>query len=87
MDLGCRFDKVLKVCSQEEVSQVNKFAVVLVLDVDDAPSILATSDLVAIDDDGLLGSHDGEGNQILGTCVSIRSMDTYESAQLARTLI
>ena len=65
VDLRCRFDKVLKVCSQEEVSQVNKFAVVLVLDVDDTPSVLATSDLVAIDDDRLLGSHDGEGNQIL----------------------
>lgn len=65
VDLGRRLDQVLKVCPQEEVPQVDKFAVVLVFDVDDAPSVLATSDLVTIYDNGLLGSHDGEGNQIL----------------------
>jgi hypothetical protein len=65
VDLGRRLDQILKVCSQEEVPQVDKLAVVLVFDVDDAPSVLATSDLVTIYDDGLLGSYDGEGNQIL----------------------
>jgi hypothetical protein len=35
----------------EEVSQVDEFAVVLVLDVDDSPSILTTTDLLATNDD------------------------------------
>lgn len=65
VDLGRRFDEILKVCSQEEVSQVNEFAMGLVLNIDNAPSVLATSDLVTIDNDGLLGSDDSKGNQIL----------------------
>lgn len=71
VDLGRRFDQVLEVCSQEEVPQVDKFAVVLVFNVDDTPSVLATSDLVTVYDDGLLGSHNGEGNQVLWMHVSL----------------
>lgn len=65
MDLGRRFDKVLEVCSQEEVSQVDEFAVVLILNVDDTPTVLTTSNLVTVDNNGLLGTNDGEGDQIL----------------------
>ena len=51
MDLGCGFDKILKMCSGEEVSEVDEFTVVLILDVDDAPSVLATTDLLASNND------------------------------------
>ena len=65
VDLRSSLDQVLKVSSQEEVAQVNEFAVVLVLNVDYAPSVLAATDLLAIDDDGFFGANDGEGNEIL----------------------
>lgn len=54
MDLGCGLDEVLKVGAGEEVSEVNKFTVVLVLDVDDTPSVLAPTDLLASNNDRLL---------------------------------
>ena len=65
VDLRRSLDQILQMRSQEEVSQVDEFAVVLVLDVDDAPSVLATADLLAIDNDGLLGTDDGEGDKVL----------------------
>ena len=52
-------------CPQQEVTQVDEFAVVLILDVDDAPSVLAAADLLAVDDDVLLGANDSEGNEAL----------------------
>jgi hypothetical protein len=51
MDLRCCLDQVLEMGAGEEVSEVDKFAVVLVLDVDNSPSVLATSDLLATNDD------------------------------------
>jgi hypothetical protein len=52
----------------EEVSEVDEFAVVLVLDVDDSPSVLTSTDLLAANDDRLLRSNNGEGNDVLMTC-------------------
>ena len=49
----------------KEVAEVDEFAVVLVLDVDNTPAVLATSDLLATNDDGLLGTNDSERNDIL----------------------
>ena len=37
----------------------------LVLDVDHAPAVLAPADGLAVDDDGALGAHDGEGDHVL----------------------
>ena len=37
--------------ASEEVSKGNKLAMALVLDIDDAPSVLTASDLLAADED------------------------------------
>lgn len=50
---------------EQEVPQVDELAVVLVLNVDNAPSVLATTDLLAVDNDVLLGADDSEGNEVL----------------------
>lgn len=65
VDLGRRLDEVLEVGTQQEVSQIDKLAVVLVLNVDDSPSVLTTPDLVTVDNDRLLGTNNGEGDQAL----------------------
>jgi hypothetical protein len=65
MDLRGGLDKVLEVRSEKEVSEVDKFAVSLVLNVDDSPSVLAAADLLTIDDDRLLGTDNSERNKIL----------------------
>lgn len=54
MDLRSRFDQILKVCAGEEVSEVNKFAVIFVLNVNDTPPVLTAADLLASNDDRLL---------------------------------
>jgi hypothetical protein len=51
--------------AQEEVAQVDEFAVLLILDVDDAPAVLTTANLLAVDNDVLLGADNSEGNQAL----------------------
>ncbi len=66
VDLRGRLDEILEVRAGEEVAEVDEFAVVLVLDVDDAPSVLTAADLSASDDDGFLGAYDGEGDHVLG---------------------
>lgn len=65
MDLRGRLNKILEMSAEEEVPEVNELAVVLILNVDDAPPVLATTDLLAIDNNRLLGSNDGEWDQIL----------------------
>jgi hypothetical protein len=46
----------------EEVPEVHELAVLLVLDVDDAPAVLAPPDGLAVDDDVGLRADDGEGD-------------------------
>lgn len=65
VNLAGSFDQVLQVSAGEEVTQVNKFAVALVLDVNHTPTVLASANLLAIDDDSLLTSDNGEGNDFL----------------------
>jgi len=65
VDLRRRLDEILEVGAEEEVSEIDKFAVVLILNVDHAPSVLATTNLLAVDNDRLLGTDDGERNQVL----------------------
>lgn len=68
MDLGGGFDEVLEMRAEQEVAERDKLAVSLILDVDDAPTVLAAADLLAADDDGLLGADDGEGDDVLVGC-------------------
>jgi hypothetical protein len=51
VNLGGGFNQVLEVGAGEEVSEVDEFTVVLILNIDDTPSVLATSDLLASYDD------------------------------------
>lgn len=65
VDLAGGLDQVLQVGAGQEVAQVNEFAVVLILDVDHTPAVLTTADLLAVDNNGLLATDDGERNDIL----------------------
>ena len=65
MDLARRLDEVLQVGTNKEVSEIDKLAVALVLHIDDAPSILTTTHLPAIDDNGFLASNHGKWDDIL----------------------
>lgn len=65
VDLRGGLDEILQVGSEEEVSEVDEFAVVLVLDVDDTPAVLASANLLAVDNDGLFGADNGEGDKTL----------------------
>ena len=51
VDLGRRLDQVLEMGTGEEVPKVDEFAVVLILNVDNSPSVLATTHLLASNDD------------------------------------
>jgi hypothetical protein len=51
VDLRCCLDQVLEMGACEEVSEIDKFAVVLVLNIDDSPSVLTTTDLLAANND------------------------------------
>ena len=47
VDLACGLDEVLKMGTCEEITQVDKFAVPLILDVDGTPAVLAGGDVAA----------------------------------------
>lgn len=65
VDLAGSFDEILQVGAGEEVAQVDEFAVGLIFDVNYAPAVLTAADLLAVDDDGLFTSDDGEGDDFL----------------------
>jgi hypothetical protein len=65
VDLRCCFDQVLKMGAGKEVSEVNKFAVVLVLDIDNPPAVLTSTDLFTTNYDGLLRSDNGKWDYVL----------------------
>lgn len=65
MDLTSGFNQILQMGAGKEVSQVNEFAVVLVLDVDDTPTVLPATDLFAIDNDILLTADHSKRNDVL----------------------
>lgn len=69
VDLAGGFDQILKVCTCEEVSEIDEFAVVLVFDVDDTPFVLSAANLLAIHNDRFLAAHDRERNDVLDGCV------------------
>lgn len=72
MNLGGGLDEVLQVCAGEEVAEVHKLAVVLVLDVDDSPSVLAAAHWLAVDNDIALGSDNGEWKHVTHTLVELK---------------
>jgi hypothetical protein len=66
VDLAGGFDQVLQVGAGEEVAEGDEFAVVFIFDVDDAPAVLASANLLSVDNDGPLAADDGERDDILG---------------------
>lgn len=52
-------------CPRQEVPQRYEFAMVLILYIDDAPSILSTAHRATVDDDRVLGSDNRKGYQII----------------------
>lgn len=67
VDLRRRLDQILQVSASEEVAKVYEFAVGLILDIDDTPAVLATTNLLATDDDGLLRADNSEWDDVLKT--------------------
>jgi hypothetical protein len=68
VDLAGRLDQVLQVRLGEEVAEVNEFAVILILDVDDAPLVLSAADGTPIDVERLVAANDGKGDEVLVEC-------------------
>lgn len=65
MNLWRGFDKILKMCSGEEVAKVDELAMVLILHIDHTPSILSSTDLLASNNDRFLRSYNSERNDVL----------------------
>lgn len=73
VDLAGGLDQVLEVGAGQEVAEVDKFTVVLVLDVDDTPAVLAAANLLAVDNDRLLTADNGERNDVLSPKFNIKT--------------
>lgn len=71
--LGCCLNEILQVRPEQEVPQVDELAVALVLDINHTPTVLSASDLLAVDNDVLLGADHGEGNKVLYLKISNRN--------------
>lgn len=69
MDLAGCFDEILQVRPGQEVPEIDKFTVVLILDIDDTPFVLSTTDLLAINNDGLFATNNSEGDDVLNSAV------------------
>lgn len=65
MNLTGGFDEILKVGSCEKVAEIDKFAVLLVFDIDNAPAILAADHLLAINRNCFLTANDSKRNFVL----------------------
>ena len=65
MDLAGGFDQVLQMGTGQEVPQVDKFAVILVLDIDNTPTVLSAADLLTVDNNVLLATDNGKRNDVL----------------------
>ena len=61
--LARRLDEVLEMGAGEEISEVDKFAVILVFDVDHTPSVLATAHGPSVDCDVPLASDNRKRNE------------------------
>jgi hypothetical protein len=65
VSLGSSLNEILQVCSEKEVAEVNKLAVLLILDIDDTPPVLTAANLLPVDDDVLLRADNGKRNMAL----------------------
>jgi hypothetical protein len=65
VDLAGSLHQILEVGAGQEIAQVDEFTVVLILDVDDTPTVLTAADLLAVDNDSLLAADNGERNDVL----------------------
>jgi len=72
VDLSGGLNQVLQMSPREEIAEVDKLAVVLVLDVDDAPSVLAPAHRLAVDNHVSLGAYDSERNDVSDAFVQQR---------------
>ncbi len=57
--------------ASKEVSKGYELAMALILDIDDAPSVLTATDLLAADEDRLLRPNHSKGNDALEDCQRI----------------
>lgn len=92
VDLRRRFDQVLQMRPGEEVAEVDKLAVRLILDVDDSPSVLAASDLFAADHNGFFRADDCKWDDVLDQLASkfigiACSAPTYLDRRIERNLL
>jgi hypothetical protein len=55
-------DQVLEVSAGKEVAEVDEFAVLLVLDVDRSPAVLASANSLAVNADVALAADNSKGN-------------------------
>jgi hypothetical protein len=65
VDLRRGLDQILEMSTGEEVSEVDEFTVRLILDVNNAPPVLAAANLLASHNDRLLGADNCERDDIL----------------------
>lgn len=65
VDLASSLNQILKVGAGQEIAQVDEFTVVLILDVDNTPAVLAAANLLAVDNNGLLTADNRERNDVL----------------------
>ena len=71
VDVTCCFDQILKMSSGEEVAQSNEITMSFVLDIDDTPSVLTTSNNLALDIDILFRSNNSEWDEGLDLTVVV----------------
>lgn len=51
VNLASSFDEILEVCAGQEVAKIDKFAVILVFDVNNTPTVLSAANLLPVNDD------------------------------------
>jgi hypothetical protein len=72
VNLRCGLNQILEMGTGEEVSEIDEFAVALVFNVDDAPSVLAAADLLASNNNRFLGTNNCEWNNVLEMLLNIK---------------
>lgn len=65
VNLAGSFNEILQVCSRQEVSKGDELAMILILDIDNTPSVLTTSNLSSTNNNVLLTSNDSEWDDVL----------------------
>lgn len=99
MDMSGSFNKILQVGSSQKVTQVNKFAVMLVLDIDDTPTSLSATHSLAIHDHVSFRANNSKRDELLlslslhiskvSTCIDTitTSLSTYANVLVQCTFL